>query len=94
MSVNTHAKKQKVRRPMIDFLKCGIPVGAELVCTEDPNVIVKVVSEHKVEYNGEITSLSAITDRMKGYSTQGPLFFTYNGRRITDIAEETQWKDY
>ena len=83
-------KKQKVRRPMIDFLKCGIPVGAELVCTEDPNVIVKVVSEHKVE----ITSLSAITDRMKGYSTQGPLFFTYNGRRITDIAEETQWKDY
>ena len=21
-------------------------------------------------------------------------FFTYNGRKVSDIAEETQWKDY
>ena len=88
------AKKQKVRRPAVNFKKCGIPVGAELVFVEDPTVVAIVVSDRKVQYNGEITSLSAISDRIKGYSTPGPYFFTYKGKRITEIAEETQWKDY
>ena len=88
------AKKQKVRRPPVNFVKCGIPMGAELVFIEDPTIVAKVVGERKVEYNGEITSLSAISDRIKGYSTPGPSFFTYNGRKVSDIAEETQWKDY
>ncbi len=88
------AKKQKVRRPPVNFAKCGIPVGAELVFVEDPSVVAKVVSERKVEYHNEITSLSAISDSIKGGSTQGPYFFTYNGKRISEIAEETQWKDY
>lgn len=87
------AKKQKVRRPPVNFAKCGIPVGAELVFIEDPTVVAKVVGDRKVEYNGEITSLSAISDRIKGYSTPGPSFFTYNGRKVSDIAEETQWKE-
>ena len=70
------AKKQKVRRPAVNFKKCGIPVGAELVFVEDPTVVAIVVSDRKVQYNGEITSLSAISDRIKGYSTPGPYFFT------------------
>ena len=90
----SESKKQTVRRPAINFVKCGIPIGAELIYQDDPNLIVKVVSERKVEYDGEITSLSAITDRLRGHSTQGPWYFTYKGRRITDIAEETQWKNY
>ena len=89
----TPAKKQIVRRPPVNFVKCKIPMGAELVYVEDPSITVKVVSERKVEYNGEITSLSAITDQIKGHSTQGPMYFTYNGEKISDIAEKTQWKD-
>lgn len=87
------AKKQKVRRPAVNFAKCGIPIGAELVFTEDHTVVAKVVDERKVEYNGEITSLSAISDRIKGYSSSGPTFFTYKGRKVSEIAEETQWKE-
>ena len=87
-------KKQKVRRPPVNFAKCGIPIGAELVFVEDPSVIVTVVSDRKVQYNEEITSLSAISDRIKGYSTSGPSYFTYNGKKISDIADETQWKGY
>ena len=86
-------KKQVVRRPPVNFVKCGIPMGAKLVFIEDPTIVATVVSERKVEYNGEITSLSAISDRIKGYSTPGPSFFTYNGKKISDIAEETQWKN-
>ena len=88
------AKKQVVRRPPVNFSKCGIPVGAELVFIEDPTVVAKVVGDRKVEYNGEITSLSAISDRIKGYATPGPSFFTYNGEKVSDIAARTQWKDY
>ena len=64
-----------------------------LVYTEDPALTVKGVSDRKVEYNNEITSLSAIVSNIKGHSSQGPLYFTYNGKLLTDIAEETQWKE-
>ena len=87
------SKKQVVRRPPVNFSKCGIPVGAELVFIEDPSIVVTVVSDRKVQYNDEITSLSAISDAKKGYPTQGSYFFTYNGEKICDIAERTQWKN-
>ena len=87
------AKKQRIRKPPVNFAKCGIPVGAELIFIEDPSVIATVESERKVRYNDELTSLSAISDRKKGYSTSGPSFFTYNGKLVADIARETQWKD-
>lgn len=85
---------QKVRKPAINFAKCGIPVGAELVYTEDPKVKVYVESDRKVRYNNESTSLSAVVGMLKGVkSIQGPLYFTYNGQLLTDIAYETQWKE-
>ena len=85
---------QKVRKPAINFAKCGIPVGAELVYTEDPNIKVIVESDRKVLYKNESTSLSAVVGMLKGVkSIQGPMYFTYNGRPITEIAYETQWKE-
>lgn len=87
--------KQKVKRPAINFTKCGIPIGAELVYTEDPNVTVIVKTDRKVLFNEELTSLSAVAGTLKGVKAiQGPQFFTYNGKNIVDIAEETQWKDW
>ena len=84
---------QKTKNPPINFSKCGIPVGAELVYIHDDNVKAIVESDRKVIYNNEITSLSAIVANIKGVkSIQGPAFFTYNGKLITEIAEATQWK--
>lgn len=65
----------------------------ELVYVEDSSVVAIVVDERKVQYNDEVTSLSVISDRIKGYSTSGPTFFTYNGKTVSQIAEETQWKN-
>ena len=87
------SKKQRKKRPPVNFSKCGIPVGAELVFVEDSKVVATVYGDRKVLYNDEITSLSAISDAIKGYSTSGPANFTYKGKLICDIAEETQWKD-
>lgn len=82
------------RRSSINFEKCHIPIGAELVYTEDSSVVVTVESERKIIYKDEITSLSALVGQIKGVkSIQGSLYFTYNGRPLIDIANETQWKD-
>ena len=90
--VKNCCKKQITKRPPVNLKKCNIPIGVELVFAEDSNITVTVVSERKVQYNDEITSLSAISDKIKGYSTSGPQYFTYNGKTISQIAEETQWK--
>lgn len=90
---NTKDEKKKPRKPPVNFAKCGIPVGAELVYIEDPTVVCTVYNDRKVQYKDQITSLSAISDSIKGHSTQGPMYFTYNGKIVAAIAAETQWKD-
>ena len=90
----THSSGSSGRkRPAINFQKCGIPVGAELVFIDDDSVRVTVAEKSKVEYNGETTSLSPLAEKLRNVSAiQGASVFTYNGKKITDIAEETQWK--
>ena len=85
--------EQKAKRPPVNFEKCNIPIGAELVFAEDSSVKVVVVNERKVRYNDEITSLSAIAKNIKVYPVSGTMFFMYNGKLVSDIAEETQWKN-
>ena len=46
-----------------------------------------------VKYNDELTSLSAIAKDIKGYPVSGPMLFKYNDKLVTEIAEETQWKE-
>ena len=83
----------KSKKPPINFSKCGIPVGAQLVFVEDASVIVTVESDRKVIYNNEITSLSAVAEKLKNASSlQGSAYFTYNGELIVDIAKRTQWQ--
>ncbi len=92
---DTKKAQQHIKKPPINFVQCGIPIGAELAFIEDPNVKVTVVSERKVQWQEEITSLSAVAGAIKGVkSIQGPSYFMYNGRPIVDIAMETQWKEY
>lgn len=92
-STSTTTEEAKTKKPAVNFQKCNIPIGAELVFIDDPEVKVTVVSERKVQYNDEITSLSAIASNKKGYSAAGPSYFTYNGKLVADIARETQWKN-
>lgn len=95
LAVNVDSQKQVVHKPPVNFRACGIPVGAKLVYKDDSSIVVTVVDERKVEYNDEITSLSAVTERLQGKSSvQGTAWFTYNDEFITDIAERTQWKNF
>lgn len=82
------------KKPNINFYMCGLKDGDELVFVDDDSIKVIVSGEHKVLYNDELTSLSAIAKSIKGYSCAGPSFFTYNGELLTDIAYRTQWKEF
>ena len=88
----TAATTAKAKKPPVNFSKCGIPVGAELIFVDDSTVKVTVYDDRKVLYNGNLTSLSAIAKDIKGYPCAGPSYFTYKGELICDIAERTQWK--
>ena len=74
---------QSIRCPPINFYKCGLRDGDELVCIEDPSIVAVVAAEHKVLYNNELTSLTAIMKKLKGCSNiSGPSYFTYKGKAI------------
>ncbi len=91
---NTKKTEKRTKNPPVNFTKCNIPIGAELIFTEDPSVKVTVASERKVSYNNELTSLSAIVQSIRGMrSAAGPSYFTYNGELVSAIARKTQWND-
>lgn len=83
-------KIQRIKRPPINFAKCGIPIGAKLKYIENPSIEVTVCSERKVLYNDEEISLSALVKQLKDieHQIQGPAYFEYEGRLLAEIAEE------
>lgn len=90
----TNTSNPKTKKPAINFSKCNIPIGSELIFIDDETIKVIVESDRKVLFNNEITSLSAVAGKLKGVTTiQGSRYFTYNGKLIFDIAKETQWEN-
>lgn len=71
------------------FLKCQIPVGAEIEYYDNPDIKCKVVSDRKVEYQGKEMSLTAAAKIISGkkYSIAGPKFFKYKGEWLNDIRQ-------
>lgn len=87
--------KETMRRGVFRFSMCGIQPGEKIVYVEDEAITPTVVDDRHIEWNGETTSMSALTQRLKGFShpVQGTLYFTYNGEKLMTLAERTQWKD-
>lgn len=86
--------RESARKGPFRFSECGIPVGSEVVFIEDPSIKATVIDDRKIEYNGETTSVSALAQKIKGFDhpVQGTLWFTYNGKRLTDIRDELEDK--
>jgi hypothetical protein len=79
------------RRPPLNFEAMKIPVGAILTYRDDNQVQVKVVDARHVEYNGVPCSLTkAHREIFKlDYTVQPTPYWTYNGRSLKDIYDET-----
>lgn len=80
------------------FKMVNIPVG-ETVVFEPKNLICSVVNDNTISYNGVKYSLSGfcaeyMPDSMKNASKayQGPKYFSYKGKLLTDLRNEAKLK--
>ena len=78
------------KRPRFSFSEMQIPIGAELVSTTNSETVT-VASDRTVHFRGEETSLTAATRNILGYdySVQPGPYWTYNGKLLRDIYDET-----
>ena len=76
------------------FSMCNIPNGAVLqfwrTATQPTDITCVVVDDKKVEYNGEIYSLSALAAKLANvkYPLHGPCYFKYSGEWLNDIRDK------
>ena len=73
---------------------CNIPIGSEISFVDDPFIKAKVYDDRHIEYNGKITSLSNLAKELKKLerTPQGPLWFMYNGKILSDLRSEMEGK--
>lgn len=87
------ASKQKAtkHRPPLNFSQMGIPIGSILTYNADPKITVTVISEKKVEYMGEETSLTAVTSKLleSKFAVQPTPKWSYNGQNLSSIYDAT-----
>ncbi len=86
--------RESVRRGPFRFSQVGIPFGAEIVFIDDSTVKPTVIDDRHIEHNGETTSVSALAQKLKGFDhpVQGPLWFTYKGKKLADLRAEIESK--
>lgn len=78
------------RRPRMNFVEIGIPIGSTLQF-KSGGVEVKVLTEKKVEYNGEECSLTAATRKVLGLAEDYPLqpspHWLFQGKTVKEIYD-------
>lgn len=81
--------REEARRGPFRFSECRIPFGAEIVFVDDESVRPTVVDDRHIEYNGDTTSLSALAQKLKGFThpVQGTIWFAYNGEKLDDLRK-------
>ena len=85
-------EEAKERRAPFSFQKCGIPVGAQIELVGRPDVVATVKDDRQIEYQGKLCSLSALAQAIMQtpYPLQGPVHWTYQGKRLRDIRRERE----
>lgn len=84
------AEQQRKRRPIFNFREMGIPPGSLLQFTHS-DAAASVKTDRLIELDGEEMYLTAATQKLLGTSYQvqpGP-HWTYNGKSLADLYEET-----
>lgn len=80
------------RRPPLDFIDMGLQVGDVLTWKEDPSIVVRIASAHKVIYKDEEYSLSGLSAQLKGshakYIAPCP-WWLYEDKLLSEVYDET-----
>ncbi len=94
---NPDADKPKLKnKPRFKFSMVDIKIGEQLTFIPT-GITVKVASDDSIEYDGRIYKLSPfvgtfLPENMRNHSGayQGPLYFSYNGERLTDLRRKKE----
>lgn len=81
---------------LFSFYRKGLKIGDNISFKSDKNIVAVVVGEREVDYGGQIWKLSPLTAKIyddKGEvnnsrSYQGPIYWTYQGKRLTDLPDK------
>lgn len=76
------------KRPPLNFYETGMQKGGILVWKDDPSISV-IISERKIRYEVEETSISAFSAKLKGYKVKQTPHWLYNDRLLSEIYDET-----
>lgn len=76
----------RTRRAVFNFKMANIPIGSELSYVNDENIKAKVVDNKLIEFDGEVTSLSASAQKLLGYpyQVQGTVYWMYEGETLDE----------
>ena len=88
---NAAAEKfKRSRRPSLNYLDMGIPVGSTLVF-EDGKTTCTVADGRRVTHEGETLAISTLTQKLLNVDRplRGPMYWSFNERRLADLYEET-----
>lgn len=86
------AVKAQIHRPALNFYEMGMQKGDILVWKDDPSISVTIISDRKVEYEGEECSISALSAQLKGYKVKhiSPTpHWLFKERSLSEIYDET-----
>lgn len=88
------AKQYQDRRPRLNFIEMGIPIGSILHFTEG-DAFVTVAGERKVTLEGNQTSLTAATRQLLhlDYNVAPGPYWTYEGKSLREIYNATYIED-
>ena len=62
-----NVEQAQAKCPPLNFYEMGLQKRDVLIWKDDPSIFVTVLSERKVCYQGEETSISALSAKLKGY---------------------------
>ena len=82
------SNKLKSRRPVLDFLEMGIPIGSTLNFSQSDLTCI-VTSNRRVKYKGEDFSLTKLTQTLLDlpHQIQPSPHWLYEGRKLKDIYD-------
>lgn len=81
---------KKKKRPRLSFSQMNIPIGSELVNTTNGE-IATVLNDRNINFRNEASSLTYATKMIldNSYLTNPCPYWTYNGRLLREIYNET-----
>ncbi len=88
-----NGRGERKKRGRFHFSMVGLAAGDEVAFSEDPSQTAIVLDDIHVEFEGTSYLLSPLAAKLLGSpsaSVQGPLYFTYEGKRLTDLREEVE----